>query len=101
MIFCCLGTSIRVVMLLRDVKTQVKKRKCCIREEEKILKDLEAPALGLWIPALRPAPPARWVVILPKNPIHKKIHLILYFFCSQVRVFKSCVTSCGKRCSNK
>ena len=62
MIFCCLGASIRVVMLLRDVKTQVKKRKCCIREEEKILKDLEdleAPALGLWIPALRPAPPVR------------------------------------------
>ena len=34
------------------------------------LEDLEDPARGLWIPALRPAPPARWVVILPKNAIN-------------------------------
>ena len=61
MIFCCLGAIIHVVMLLRDVKTQVKKRKrehltpwmmrtmripepisqLCIHGEEKILMDLE------------------------------------------------------------
>ena len=46
MIFCCLGASIQghgghVVILLRDVKTQVKKRKWCIHGEEKILKDPE------------------------------------------------------------
>ena len=34
------------------------------------LEDLVDPARGLWIPALRPAPPARWVVILPKNAIN-------------------------------
>ena len=59
----------------------------CIHREEK-LEDPVGRALGLWITALMPAPPARWVDILPKIPNFKFFIQFKAIFLAKVVVIK-------------